>query len=338
MIISNIQISPEPSAQSLKPLPIHRPLLMVGHGTRDKEGRQAFLDFVESYQSLDTSRPVFCCFLELTEPNIIEGVEKCVEQGFTDITVLPILLFAARHTKFDVTNELDRALKLYPQVTFHYGGHFGNTPTILDLWRSRLDKLDDGQNNPLNIPAEETVLLIVGRGSSDPDANSDVYKFSRLLWEGSNYLTVETCFIGITHPRLEDGFKRARLYNPRRIIVLPHFLFTGALMKKIFRISSEQQELYPDISIDNLSEIGFNPALFSVVREREIEAQLGLTQMNCQMCKFRLSALSAPHEHGHHDHHHAHNHDHHHEHNHDHPPIDPYADLGQYHQKIWQAP
>ncbi|HBY78923.1 MAG TPA: sirohydrochlorin chelatase, partial [Cyanobacteria bacterium UBA11148] len=35
----------------------------------------------------------------------------------------------------------------------------------------------------------DTVLLVVGRGSSDPDANSDVYKMARLLWEGSGYQT-----------------------------------------------------------------------------------------------------------------------------------------------------
>ncbi len=326
MITPNVQVSSETLPIVLPPLPLERPLLMIGHGTRDDDGRQAFLDFVEAYQALDTSRSVIPCFLELTQPTILEGVKRCLAEGFTEISVLPILLFAARHTKFDVTNELDRARARYPELTFHYGRHFGNTPIILDLWRSRLALLDTPEFNLEGISPAETVLLIVGRGSSDPDANSDVYKFSRLLWEGSHYLTVETCFIGITHPRLEDGFTRARLYNPKRIIVLPHFLFTGALMKKIFTISDQQQQEYPSMVIRNLSEIGFTPELFSIVREREIETQLGQTQMNCEMCKFRLSAVS---DHGHH---------HHHDHDHTHTPVDPYADLGQYHQKIWQAP
>ncbi len=315
-----------PVALSLPPLPLKRPLLMIGHGTRDLDGKNAFLEFVKTYQELDNSRPVIPCFLELTEPLIDEGVKRCVAEGFTDITVLPILIFAARHTKFDVTNALDQAKKNYPFLNFHYGRHFGNTPLILDLWGDRLKNIDS------DIKPEDTVLLVVGRGSSDPDANSDVYKFARLLWEGSNYKTVETCFIGITHPRLEEGFERARLYNPKRIIVLPHFLFTGALVKKIFQISALQKELYPSIDIVNLSEIGFAEELLSIVREREIESQLGQTQMNCEMCKFRRVALSQSHNHDHdHDHHH---HDHH---NHDHND-DPYAQLDQYHKKIWQVP
>ncbi|MBD1929551.1 sirohydrochlorin chelatase [Trichocoleus sp. FACHB-90] len=312
----------------LSPLPLHRPLLMIGHGTKDNDGRQSLLDFAAAYQALDTSRPVLPCFLELTGPTIQEGVDRCVEEGYTEISVLPILLFAARHNKFDVTNELDRARARHPQLKFYYGRHFGITPGILDLWRSRLAELDQPQWN-----RSDTVLLFVGRGSSDPDANGDVYKLARIVWEGSGYQTVETCFIGITHPRLEEGFRRARLYQPKRIIVLPYFLFTGVLVKKIFEITAQQQEQYPDISMTCLPEMGIHPQLLSVLREREIETQLGQVQMNCEMCKFRLAAVGNGNGHTH-DHHHQHDHSH----DHSHAAADPYANLERYHEKIWQAP
>ncbi|MBF2019567.1 MAG: sirohydrochlorin chelatase [Hydrococcus sp. C42_A2020_068] len=328
---STAQIDSDTFSLQLPALPIARPLLAIGHGTRDPQGRQAFLDFVAAYQNLDPSRPVVPCFLELTEPTIQQGVDLCIEKGFTELSALPILLFAARHNKFDVTNELDRARQRHPQLKFYYGRHFGITPSILELWQKRLALLDEPERNPRNIPRLETVLLFVGRGSSDPDANGDVYKMARVLWEGSGYQTVETCFIGITYPRLEEGFRRARLYQPKRIIVLPYFLFTGALVKKIFDITNQQQEKYPDIAIACLPEMGIQTQLLQLLREREIETQLGQVQMNCEMCKFRLAALNHSHSHGH-DHHH------HHHHHHDSPTPDPYANLEQYHNKIWQAP
>lgn len=316
---------------NLPPLPLKRPLLLIGHGTRDAEGKQTFLDFVAAYQNLDKSRPVIPCFLELTGPTIQEGVEKCVEEGYTELSALPILLFAARHNKFDITNELDRARQQYPQVKFHYGRHFGITPKIIELWHSRLKELDE-----TNFNRSETVLLFVGRGSSDPDANGDVYKLARMLWEGSGYLTVETCFIGITHPRLEEGFRRARLYQPKQIIVLPYFLFTGVLVKKIFDITAQQQEQYPDISMTCLPEMGAHPTLLELLREREIETQLGEVQMNCEMCKFRLAAVTG--EENSHGHDHNHHHDHNHTHDHSHSEVDPYAEPEKYHQRIWQVP
>lgn len=75
-------------------------------------------------------------------------------------------------------------------------------------------------------------MLFVGRGSSDPEANAEACKLARLLWEGSGLAAVETCFIGITHPRLPVGLERALSWQPRRVIVLPYFLFTGVLVKK----------------------------------------------------------------------------------------------------------
>ncbi len=353
MPILNLDTQQTNLSLHLPALPYPRPLLMIGHGTRDEDGRQTFMDFVQVYQELDRSRPVIPCFLELTEPSIEKGVDYCVEQGYTDISALPILLFAARHNKFDVTNELDRTRLKYPQIKFSYGRHFGITPSILNLWRDRLALLDQPEANPQQISRSETVLLFVGRGSSDPDANGDVYKMARMLWEGSGYQTVETCFIGITHPRLEEGFRRARLYNPKRIIVLPYFLFTGALVKKIFTITEDQQAAFPDIEMVALPEMGIQPQLLELVREREIETQLGQVNMNCETCKFRLVAKGAGHDHHSHGHHHDHPHSHahgdhdhshahhshgHHHHGHDHAAVDPYAKVEAYHERIWQVP
>jgi sirohydrochlorin cobaltochelatase len=331
----------------LSPLAIARPLLLVGHGTRDGDGRQGFLDFAAQYQALDHSRPVVPCFLELTSPSIQDGIDQCVAQGYRDFSVLPVLLFAARHNKFDVTNELDRAKDRHPGLTFHYGRHFGIAPSIIDLWRDRLDHLDEPHHNPENIERSQTVLLVVGRGASDPDANGDVYKLARILWEGSGYQTVEICFIGITHPRLDEGLRRARLYNPRRITVLPHFLFTGVLVKKIVDITQHHQAEFPAIVHQCLPEIGLHPTLFRLLRERELETQLGQVQMNCEMCKFRLAALPS-HNHGHsHDHGHSHSHnpDAHHSHDHAHhghdhtdAPVDLYPAPADYHQRAWQVP
>jgi sirohydrochlorin cobaltochelatase len=339
----------------LPALPLQRPLLMVGHGSRDDDGRQTLLDFAALYQSLDTSRPVLPCFLELTTPSIQDGIDQCVAQGYSELSVLPILLFAARHNKFDVTNELDRARARHPQLKFHYGRHFGIAPEILDLWRTRLDALDAPSHNPYSIDRAETVLLFVGRGASDPDANGDVYKMARIVWEGSGYHTVEVCFIGITHPRLEEGFRRARLHSPKRIIVLPYFMFTGVLVKKIMTIAAEQQQHFPEIDVTCLPEMGLHPQLLKVLRQREIETQIGQVAMNCEMCKFRLAAIAPsehhahphPHDHAHgdphnnldpHPHRHDHSHAHNHHHSHDHPIIDPYATPAQYHQRIWNVP
>ncbi len=320
------------------------PLLLIGHGTRDADGRQTFLDFATAFQEQDASRPVVPCFLELTEPSIQQGIDQCVAQGYREMTALPVLLFAARHNKFDVTNELDKARLRYPELTFHYGRHFGITPSLLELWQERLAQLDETSD----IPRAETVLLFVGRGASDPDANSDVYKMARLLWEGSGFKGVEICFIGITHPRVEQGFERAWTWGAKRVVVLPYFLFTGVLVKRIHEMAHLQQQLHPKIQIQTMNEVGLDPVLFDLIRERELEARSGQVMMNCEMCKFRRAVsqqlvglgqanehLVSAHTHDHHSHeHHSHGHTH----GHGHEAEDPYAEPIEYHQRVWQIP
>lgn len=333
------------SPSHLAPLALQRPLLMVGHGSRSAQGRQNVIDFAQQYHQLDPSRPVIPCFLELTEPTIQDGVDRCVDQGYTQLSVLPVLLFAARHNKFDVTNELDRARQRHPQVQFHYGRHFGMSPAILQLWRDRLSLLDQPAHNPQGISREDTVLVFLGRGASDPDANGDVFKLARMVWEGSGYATTEVCFIGITHPRLEEGLRRARMYNPKRIVILPYFLFTGVLMNKVFALAAEHQQAHPEIETVCLPEMGLNPRLFEVVRQREIETQQGEVKMNCEMCKFRIAtAEEVGVGHGHHHEHHGHEHHHGHEvghgseHNHGIISPDYFAKPAEYHERAWQVP
>ncbi len=304
------------------------PLLLIGHGSRDQEGRDAFLAFAEAYQAFTPERPVIPCFLELTPPTIADGIQQCLEQGYQEIVAVSLLLFGARHNKFDVTVELDRQQRNHPQLQIHYGTPLGIHINLLHLLRHKLQDLETGQTE--SIPRSDTVVLFVGRGSSDPEANAEACKLARLLWEGSGYKAVEVCYIGITYPRLELGLERALLWQPRRLIVLPYLLFTGVLAKKINAIAATAQIQHPQVEILTLPELGIDPAILKVLQEREQEALTGTTYMNCHLCKFRLAAGESHH---HHDHHH---HDHHHPHSHDHSVVQ--ETEGAYHERAWQVP
>lgn len=342
-MLNTLSVSP-PLAVGQSPV-VPLPLLLIGHGSRDPEGRQAFLELAQVYQSLTPHRPVIPCFLELTQPTIAQEVEQCLAQGWQEIVALPLLLFGARHNKFDVTVELDRLQALHPQLRIHYGGPLGIRIEILQLLRDRLAALMAAQ--PQRIPGAETVLLFVGRGSSDPEANAEACKLARLLWEGSGFAAVETCFIGITHPRLPVGLERALSWQPRRVVVLPYFLFTGVLVKKIEAAVQERRRQYPEIDWLMLPELGLVDAVLHSLQQLEQEALQGQTLMNCHLCKFRLAVsaeLGAGHTH-HHDHdshgHGSHHHHSHHHHNHGHTPAaaaDPWAELQSYHQRAWQVP
>jgi sirohydrochlorin cobaltochelatase len=298
-------------------------LLLVGHGSRDRDGQQEFLGFADRVQRATSQRPVVPCFLELAEPTIPQGIARCQELGHQEITAVPVLLFAARHNKHDVPAEFDHVRAHHPDLRIHYARHFGITTEIVDGLRGLLAQTEQRTAHP-QIGRHRTAVLVVGRGSSDPDANSDVCKLARLLWEGSGVLSVETCFIGITHPRLPEGLNRCLLLRPERIIVLPYFLFTGVLVKRIAAMAQSFGQSHPDVEVLLTDDIGELPVFLDLVFEREREALAGTVSMNCDACKWRRAGLAQDHTHTH-----SHGHDH-------HQPADPYEQLDAYHERIWK--
>ncbi|MEO0802463.1 MAG: sirohydrochlorin chelatase [Cyanobacteria bacterium J06642_2] len=310
------------------------PILLIGHGSRSAAGRQAIFDLAEAYRHVGPERPVIPCFLELTTPTIADGVAECIRQGFMDVVVLPVLLFGARHNKFDVTRALDTMQQRYPQVTFRYGAPIGITSEILAHLRAQLVGAETHLSS--TIARAETAILFVGRGSSDPEANGEACKLARMVWEGSGYQAMDVCFIGITHPRLNVGLQRSLLLQPKRILILPYLLFAGVLLDKTRDIVREYAREHPEVEISCLPNLGIAPAILQALRTREREAIAGTIQMNCHLCKFRLAASehSVP---GHH-HHGSNGHAHHHHDGETDVAPDPMAIAAAYHQRAWQIP
>ena len=182
--------------------------------------------------------------------------------------------------------------------------------------------------------------MVVGRGASDPDANSNVSKVTRLLWEGFGFGWAETAYSGVTFPLVEPALEHAARLNYRRIIVFPYFLFTGILVQRIYDATDAVAKRYPGIQFIKAPYLNDHPAVIDTFVERVEQIMTGETAMNCQMCKFRTQILGfeaevgAPQEsHHHHDEgigtakttdhqddhdHHHHGHDHAHNHDHDH--------------------
>lgn len=280
-------------------------LLLVGHGSRDPEGNEHFLRFAGRVRAAMPDRPVQPCFIEFAAPPIPEAIDSLVAQGSREITVVPVILFAAGHAKVEVPEHLDDARRRYPGVRFQYGRPLGVHPLLVDILDEQL-RVAEAAAAPRN--RAETAVLLVGRGSSDPDANGDLFKMGRLLWEGRGFANVECCFMGITAPLLAEGLKRCVTLGARRVIVLPYFLYTGVLLKRMHRQMTEFAAHYPDVEFLFASDqgMGHHPNLLRLLQERRDEAERGRTSMNCDTCSYRLLADPHHHRHDHHGHHHHH--------------------------------
>ncbi|XEC96081.1 sirohydrochlorin chelatase [Paenibacillus tarimensis] len=298
-------------------------ILLVGHGSRDSDGNEEMLRFAESVKARAHGKWVETCFLELASPNIPQGIAHCVEKGATRIVLVPIILFAAGHSKIHIPVEIDRAKAKYPHVAFAYGRPVGIHQKVLDILESRLAEAGYNRDLPEGERDQDTAVLLLGRGSSDADANGNFLKMTRLLWEQLPVKWAESCFIGVTEPSFPDGLDRCKRLGAKNIYVLPYFLFTGVLIKRIEQMTADFDAAHPEINVELAGYFGFHPQLVELLLDRVEEAWEGRVAMNCDMCKYRQEASHAHdhhhhHEHDHHDNHDHQNHVHHHDEEHDH--------------------
>ena len=179
-----------------------------------------------------------------------------------------------------------------------------------------------------DVPRHETLPMVIGRGTSDPDANSNVSKLCRMLWEGMGFGWGETGYSGVTFPLTEPALEHAARLGYRRIVVFPYFLFTGVLVKRIYHYADRVAARHPEIEVIKAPYLNDHALVLDAFADRVGEILDGANAMNCLQCKYREQVLGFEdevglaqqshhhhvegvgtgdgHDHGHHHHDHGH--------------------------------
>ncbi|MNM94136.1 Sirohydrochlorin cobaltochelatase [compost metagenome] len=316
---AGLEVSPALGSRRYSGAQLRQTILLVGHGSRVEEGNEELRNFTAQLAARKPELNIETCFIELASPSIAGGIERCVAGGAGVVYVVPIILFAAGHSKLDIPLAIDQAKRKYPGVEFVYGRPVGVQERAVDILLDRLSEAvplglrDKPEIEP--VAAEDTIVLVMGRGGSDPDANSDFYKLARLLWEHTPYKSVESCFIAIARPSLNEGLERCLALGARKIVVLPYLLFTGVLMKQFTERVTEFAAAHPEVEVELGSYIGNHPLLADMLAERIEETLEGKSFANCDNCRYRdAAAVHHHHHHGEEGHGHEHGHGHNHEH------------------------
>jgi sirohydrochlorin cobaltochelatase len=243
-------------------------------------------------------------FLEFARPTIQEGIDRLASEGARTVIVVPGVLMAAGHAKNDMASEVRLARQRYPRMEIHMGRALDVEPRLFELARIRYREAV--ADRPVVAPSE-TLLLLVGRGSSDPDANANIAKVARFLQEGYPTGWAACAFTGVTTPLLPDALAVCERAGFRRLVVQPYFLFTGVLLKRIYAQVEVRRRLRPDVDIVATPHLQAHPLLLDAFLERAEEALHGQGHMNCSLCQYRVPILGheaklgqAQHAHHHH--------------------------------------
>ncbi|QPN63902.1 sirohydrochlorin chelatase [Synechococcus sp. CBW1004] len=286
-------------------------VLVCGHGSRNRLAVAEFAALAEALRRDLEPVPLEYGYLEFARPILRDGLDALRHRGVEHVLAVPAMLFAAGHAK----NDIPSVLNTYAAETglrIDYGRELGVDRRMILAAGARIRaslEQDDRRRHDQGlaaIPVSETLLVVVGRGSSDPDANSNVAKVTRMLVEGFGFGWGETLYSGVTFPLVEPGLRAVVKLGYRRIVVFPYFLFSGVLVSRIRQHSDRVAEDHPEISFLHAGYLGDHPDVLGTFRERVEEVLRGDTDMNCSLCKYRAQVLGFEQEVGapQHSHHH----------------------------------
>ena len=263
----------------------HIGILICGHGSRNKLSIDEFKKLKEFIQNKFIPFKVEYGFLEFAKPSLVDGLEKLRKSSVQKVIAIPAMLFAAGHVKNDIPSVLLKYAK-ENAMEIVYGRELGINNLMISAACERVKEVF--QKNK-NVKPEETVLVVVGRGSSDPDANSNVAKITRMIVEGIGIGWGETVFSGVTFPLVEPGLKHVVKLGYKNIIVFPYFLFSGVLVSRIRRQTELVSTRNRHVSFFNAEYLSSHPYVIETFKERveEILNNEDNNFMNCSLCKYR---------------------------------------------------
>ncbi|MCK8485150.1 sirohydrochlorin chelatase [Aliiroseovarius sp. S2029] len=268
-------------------------VMICGHGSRSQDAVDQFAVLAEKLPALlPKDWMTDYGYLEFANPVIRDGLDRLREAGCDRILAVPGMLFAAMHTKNDIPTVLNTYAKKHG-IEVSYGRELGVDPKMIAAAGDRVREAVERANAEHGeVPLEDTCLVVIGRGASDPDANGNVAKVARLLQEGMGFGWLEVGYSGVTFPLVEPCLNHVVKLGYKRVVVFPYFLFSGILIDRIYGFTDKVAAAHPEIEFVKAGYLNDHPKVLETFAER-ITEQLGtVPPPNCGTCGYRTQVLA----------------------------------------------
>lgn len=115
-------------------------VLIIGHGSKDPNARISIEYVVDGLST--QYRNIDYCFLEIEEPNISQGIEKCTKNQPEVLIVMFYFLHEGAHVKRDIYIDLNPALEKSGLKNVFVTEHLGTDNKMIDLIIERAKEVE----------------------------------------------------------------------------------------------------------------------------------------------------------------------------------------------------
>ena len=241
-------------------------MLLCGHGSRDAETLAEFDSFRAAVAARLAPQPVLSSYLEFAAPDIRAGLDQLYAQGARHILALPVMLYAAGHVKRDIPRELDHFAQAHPDVSVGFGRELGLHDKLIAAAADLIVTAERQTARPTL--RGDSLLLVIGRGTNDAKANSQVAELARRLGEDMGFGQAAAGFAGSAAPNVAAALEAAAERGCARVVLFPFFLFTGVLVKRVQAALAETAARYPRIDFIAAEHLKHHPLVIEALAER----------------------------------------------------------------------
>ncbi|MCH9041251.1 MAG: CbiX/SirB N-terminal domain-containing protein [Nitrosopumilus sp.] len=116
-------------------------VMIIGHGSKDPNAQMSLNYIVNELK--DFYRNVSRCWLEIEQPDIIEGIKKCENENPEVLIIVFYFLHEGAHVKTDINNDLVPAVKNSNLKKTYITKHLGVDEKMIDLIIERAKEVED---------------------------------------------------------------------------------------------------------------------------------------------------------------------------------------------------
>jgi sirohydrochlorin ferrochelatase len=208
---------PEPSQNPQKVL------VAVAHGSADPRASATVAELAEVARERSPGLDLRTAFLGHALPSLPQ-VLSTVEAD-REVTVLPLLLTAAYHSKADIPRMLARL----PRSRVSYGATLGPHPLLLQALERRLAEADPGAHeNPAR-----TAVVLAAAGSSDPEANATITRLAAQWQARTGWFAVRPAYASAAEPSPAAAVADLLRAGAPRVVVATYLLAPGLFADRI---------------------------------------------------------------------------------------------------------
>jgi len=115
-------------------------VMIIGHGSKDPNAQLSIQYVIDNLTN--TYRNINHCFLEIEEPNIQQGIEKCQKNNPEVLVIVFYFLHKGAHVKRDIYEELNPAIEISDLKKVLITEHIGTDEKMIDLILERAREVE----------------------------------------------------------------------------------------------------------------------------------------------------------------------------------------------------